>query len=299
MTYVKTADGNSLYAKQWGPPDGKPVILIHGWPLNADSWDDVALGLAHNGFRAIAYDRRGFGRSDQPWNGYDYDTLSIDLSSIIDHFSDGQKVALVGFSMGGGEVARYLGRYGADRVSHAVLISSVLPYLARLDDNADGVDQSVFDGIMEKLEEDRPGFLQTFAKQFYGVGLLDRPVSQGVLDASFQMAMMAGQWPTVACAKAFASTDFRGDMAAFTVPTLIIHGTSDKTVPIDNSSRRAATMIRDARVVEYDGEPHGLLVTKKVDVIADVTAFLTDSNERMGDDRARGFPEPMLTAPIV
>ena len=298
MTYVKTADGCSLYAKQWGAPGGKPVILIHGWPLNADSWDDVALGLAQNGFRAIAYDRRGFGRSDQPWDGYNYDTLADDLAAVIDQCADGQPVALAGFSMGGGEVARYLGKYGGARVSHAVVISSVLPYLMKTDDNPDGVDPSVFDDISEKLDEDRAGFLQTFAKQFYGVGLIERPVSQGVLDASFQMAIMAGHWPTVACAQAFAGTDFRSDMAAFTMPTLIIHGTSDKTVPIDNSSRRTAAMVPHARLVEYSGEPHGLLATKKKDVIADMAAFLNGS-DALGEEREVDYREPMLTAPIV
>jgi non-heme chloroperoxidase len=297
MTYIKTDDGCSLYAKAWGPEGGKPVILIHGWPLNADSWDDVALGLARAGFRAIAYDRRGFGRSDQPWQGYDYDILAGDLAQVIDHYAGGQPVAIAGFSMGGGEVARYLGRHGGAKVSHAIVISSVLPYLMKTDDNPDGVDRDIFEDILQNLEEDRPGFLQTFAKQFYGMGLIDRPVSQGVLDASFQMAMMAGQWPTVACAQAFAATDFRADLQSFTMPTLVIHGTSDKTVPIDNSSRRTAVAIPHARFVEYDGEPHGLLATRKDRVIADMIAFLR--REEVGRDDAIDYRDPVLTAPIV
>lgn len=274
MPYVTASDDTKLFYKSWG--SGTPVVLIHGWPLNADSWDDVALGLADAGYRAIAYDRRGFGRSDQPWTGYDYDTLADDLAAVIEQ-TDAGGAALAGFSMGGGEVARYLSKHGSAKVKAAVLIASVVPFLVKRDDNPDGVDHSVFDQIKAGIREDWPDFMRTFAKGFYGVGLISKPVSQGVLDQSFQAAMMAGLWPTLACVQAFGMTDFRQDTRAFDVPTLIMHGTSDATVPIDSSARPAAKLIPSAQVIEYDGGPHGLLATHKTEVTRDLIAFLNKS----------------------
>ncbi|MBA3898251.1 MAG: alpha/beta hydrolase [Sphingomonadaceae bacterium] len=272
MPYVTTRDDTRLYYKSWG--SGRPVVLIHGWPLNADSWDDVALGLAGAGFRAIAYDRRGFGRSDQPWDGYDYDTLADDLVTVIEGTCGGEQAAIAGFSMGGGEVARYLAKHGTAKVGHAALISSVVPFMLKRDDNRDGVDPSVFDGMKEGIGDDRTAFMQTFGKMFYGVGFIEKPVSQGVLDWTFQMAMMGGLWPTLACANAFATTDFRPDTAAFDLPTLILHGTGDETVPIDTGGRAAAKRIPHARLIEYDGAPHGLLATNKAEVTRDLVNFL-------------------------
>jgi non-heme chloroperoxidase len=283
MPYVTAADDTELYVKEWGPATGRPVILIHGWPLNADSWDDITLGLANAGFRAIAYDRRGFGRSDQPWDGYDYDTLADDLACVIEQ-CDAEDAAIVGFSMGGGEVARYLSKHGSANVSQAALIASVVPYMLKTGDNPDGVDQSVFDGMTEGMKDDRAAFMQTFAKQFFGVGFLKSPVSDAVLDGFFQSAMMAGLHPTLACAKAFATTDFRPDLASFTVPTLIIHGTSDQTVPIDTSARQAARHIPHARLIEYDGAPHGVLVTHKAEVLRDLLAFLNGDEVSAGQE---------------
>jgi non-heme chloroperoxidase len=293
MPYVTTRDDTKLFTKQWGT--GKPVILIHGWPLNADSWDDVALGIANAGFRAIAYDRRGFGRSDQPWDGYDYDTLADDLAAVIDETAEGEKPAIVGFSMGGGEVARYLANRGSAKVSHAALIASIVPYLQQADDNPDGVPQAAIDQMKEQVTEDRYGFLQTFLKQFYGVGFLTKPVSQGVLDASFASAVMAGQWPTLACMNAFATTDFRADCAAFDIPTLIVHGTNDQTVPIDTSARAAAKLIPGAQMIEYDGAPHGLLATNKKEVIRDLSAFLGGGQLFRPQEKT----EPMLADPFA
>jgi non-heme chloroperoxidase len=288
MTYVATNDADTkLYVKQWGPRDGKPVVLIHGWPLNADSWDDVALMLAEAGFRTIAYDRRGFGRSDQPWGGYDYDTLAEDLDCVIDHCARGRQVALVGFSMGGGEVARYLSKFGSRKVGLAALVASVVPLLARRDDHPDGVAQDQLDGMRADLIDDRFAFLQSFAKQFYGVGFLSKPVSQGVLDATFAMAVMAGSRPTLACMEAFATTDFRADCRAFDVPTLIIHGTSDETVPIDATARAAARAIAQAQLIEYHGAPHGLAVTHKERLARDLIDFLT--NGSVAEDRQAMF----------
>ena len=289
MPYVTAADETELYVKEWGPSDGRPVILIHGWPLNADSFDDIALGLANAGFRAIAYDRRGFGRSDQPWEGYDYDTLADDLAAVIEQ-CDAEDAAIVGFSMGGGEVARYLSKHGTANIKQAALISSVVPFMLKTADNPNGVDQSVFDGMTEDMMDDRAAFIQTFVKGFFGVGFLTSPVSDAVLDGFFQSAMLAGLHPTLACAKAFATTDFRPDTSAFTIPTLIIHGTADQTVPIDSSAREAIKHIPHAQLIEYDGAPHGILVTHKAEVLRDLLAFLNDeevsaSQEPSGTDR--------------
>ena len=270
MPYVEGADGIELYIKEWG--DGPPVVLIHGWPLNADSWDDQALALADAGYSVIAYDRRGFGRSEQPWDGYDYDTLADDLAAVIEA-TEAESPALVGFSMGGGEVARFLTRHpGVARA--AVLISSVVPYLLKDDSNPDGVPQAMFDEIVAGLKKDRPGFLPTFMKQFYGMGLIASPVSSEVVDWSVGLALQAGLKGTLDCVEAFGTTDFRPDIASFIVPTLIIHGDADKNVPIDISSRVAARLIPGSTFIEYDGAPHGVLATHKDRVSADLIKFL-------------------------
>ena len=202
-------------------------MLIHGWPLSADSWDPVALALAESGFRAIAYDRRGFGRSDQPWRGYDYDTFADDLAEVMAANGAREDVALVGFSMGGGEVARYLSRHGGRGVSRVALVSSVVPYMLQTDDNPDGVPQEMFDEMTAQMRADRAAFFRTFFKQFFGVGLVTHPVSDEQLDLAWATAMQAGLHPTLAAAAAFATTDFRPDLAAFTMPTLVVHGTAD------------------------------------------------------------------------
>jgi pimeloyl-ACP methyl ester carboxylesterase len=258
---VKTRDGTELYVKDWG--SGRPVILLHGWPLTADSWDDQALVIANAGFRAISYDRRGFGRSGQSFGGYDYDTLADDLAEVMEA-AGAEDATLVGFSMGGGEVARYMSRHDGRGVAKAGLISSVVPYLLKDDSNPDGVDASVFEEQMkEPIRQDRPGFLANFAKQFFGVGYISSPVSQPMLDHFVMMGLQAGLPGTLACVDSFGKTDFRPDLAAFRVPTLIVHGTSDKTVPIDPSARAAARGIGQATLIEYEGAPHGLNVTER------------------------------------
>ncbi|MBD8553286.1 alpha/beta hydrolase [Rhizobium sp. CFBP 8762] len=271
MGKIKTRDGHELYVKDWG--SGRPVILIHGWPLSADSWDDQAFALANFGFRVIAYDRRGFGRSDQPWTGYDYDTLSDDLADVIEA-TGVTDTAIIGFSMGGGEVARYMSRHGGKNISKAGLIASVVPYMLQTSDNPDGVPQSVFDDILNGLKEDRAKFFAGFFKDFYGVGLLSSPVSNELLQASFNTAIMSGLKPAIACVQAFSSTDFRPDLASFNVPTLIIHGSDDKTVPVDASGRKAAVGIAGAQYLEYEGAPHGLFATHKEQFTRDLLAFL-------------------------
>lgn len=273
MPYIKTRDGTDIYVKDWG--SGRPVVLLHGWPLSADSWDAQAMALADAGMRAIAYDRRGFGRSSQPWSGYDYDTLTDDLADVLKETGADRDATIVGFSMGGGEVARYMSRHDGKGVIAAALISSVVPFMLRTDNNPYGTPQSTFDEISQGLREDRAHFLRnTFFPQFYGVGYITSPVSDDVLDWSTRVAMMAGLKPTLACAEAFSHTDFRPDLSAFRVPTLILHGTADKTVPIDAAGRAAAIGITQSQLVEYDGAPHGLNVTESTRLTNDLLRFL-------------------------
>ena len=266
MAFIKAQDGTQLYYKDWG--SGRPVVFVHGWPLNADMWDYQLTHLAAHGVRAIAYDRRGFGRSEQPWTGYDYD-LAVVIETL-----DLQDAGLVGFSMGGGEVARYLARHGRARISRAALISAVTPYLLKTAEHPDGVDVSVFDRIVEGLMKDRPHFIAQFGQAFYGKTLLDPKVSDETLQWTLMMAMQGSARATQACVRAFSETDFRADMAAFTLPTLVVHGSADKTVPIDIAGRQAAKLIPSAEFIEYEGEPHGLFVTAKDRLGADLLTFL-------------------------
>lgn len=272
MPFLKTRDHVDLYVKDWG--EGRPVVLLHGWPLTADSWDDQALALAEAGHRVIAYDRRGFGRSSQPLAGYDYDTLADDLAQVLDA-TGARDATIVGFSMGGGEVARYMSRYDGRGVVAAGLVSSVVAYMLKDESNPDGVDGAVFEDQMKApIRQDRADFLQNFAKSFYGVGFISSPVSQGVLDHFVMQGLMAGLPGTLACIDSFGKTDFRPDLPAFRVPTLIVHGTGDKTVPIDPSARAAAQGIAGAELLEYHGAPHGLNVTEKDRLTRDLLTFL-------------------------
>ena len=281
MPMIETKDGTRLYVKTWG--EGAPVVLIHGWPLSGDSWDPITHALAEAGFKAIAYDRRGFGRSDQPSGGYDYDTFADDLAAVIDQCAGGQDAALVGFSMGGGEVARYLSRHNGRGVSKAALISSVVPYMLHTDDNPEGVPQAVFGEMTAGMLKDRAKFFTAFFDDFFGVGMVSSPVSDEVFDLAWMTAMQAGLRPTLAAAKAFATTDFRPDLASFTVPTLVIHGTGDKTVPIDATGRVVAREIPNARLIEYDGSPHGIFETDKDRFCEDLIAFLGGDLSRIDE----------------
>ena len=272
MHMIETSDGAHLYSKSWG--EGRPVILIHGWPLSADSWDPISHALAEAGFKAISYDRRGFGRSSQPSEGYDYDTFADDLAAVMAHHDATDDVALIGFSMGGGEIARYLSRHHGKGVSQVALVSSVVPYMLQTDDNPDGVPQSTFDDMTAGMLEDRAKFFTSFFKDFYGVGMLAHPVSDEMLHLSWVTAMQAGLRPTVASAKAFATTDFRGDLPHFSIPTLIVHGTDDKTVPIDATARAVAKAVPHAQLIEYGGEAHGVFATQTERLKSDLLAFL-------------------------
>ena len=271
MHYVTTADQSKLHIKDWGT--GRPVILMHGWPLSADSWDDQAMAIANAGMRAIAYDRRGFGRSSQPWSGYDYDTLADDLASVIEQ-TGAKDATLVGFSMGGGEVARYMSRHGGKHVVKAALVSSVVPFMLKTPDNPDGTDMEVFEGMTAAMKQDRAKFFAGFFKDFFGVNLVSHPTSEQQLEWARSVSMQAGLNATLACAHAFATTDFRPDLRAFEVPTLIIHGTADKTVPIDAAGRAAARGIANSTLLEYEGAPHGLFATEKDRFTLDLLDFL-------------------------
>ncbi|MFP9098484.1 alpha/beta fold hydrolase [Flavobacterium sp. RHBU_24] len=243
---------------------GKPVVLIHGWPLNSDMWEYQFNELPKHNIRVIAYDRRGFGKSSRPWGGYDYDTFASDLDTLLETL-DVTDVTLVGFSMGGGEVARYLSKYNSNssRVTKAVLVSSVTPFLLRTDDNPTGLPQEEFDTIQNQLEEDRPKFIATFGKQFYGVHLFSNPVSSEFLQHNASLALNSAGYATIKAMQAWSLTDFRADLDAIKIPVLVIHGKADETVPIDASAEETVKHIPHAEYVVYDDAPHGLFYTHK------------------------------------
>ncbi len=272
MPYIETRDGTKLYVKVWG--EGKPIVLIHGWPLSSDSWDPQAFELAKAGYKVISYDRRGFGRSDQPWTGYDYSSLTDDLSDVMNATGASNDATLIGFSMGGGEVAKYCSKYDSKGIIKCGLISSVVPYMLQTPDNLNGVPKSKLDDIAEGIKKDRPSFMRSFLMDFFGQGVLLNTVSEEIIDWAWSMTMQAGLKSTLSCAEAFGTTDFRSDLASFKVPTLIIHGTSDKIVPIDATGRIAAKLVEDAHYIEYDGAPHGLFVTHQQQLTNDLLAFM-------------------------
>lgn len=282
MKQLKTTDavtGEEIEISYNDYGQGKPVILIHGWPLSKEMWEYQLGDLVNAGLRVIKYDRRGFGKSSKPWDGYDYDSLTEDLRALITEL-DLQDVTLVGFSMGGGEVARYFAKYGSDRIAKAVLVSSILPYLAKTNDNPDGVDQSVFAEMMEEMKKDRIGFLDDFGKKFFGVNLLNHPVSTPLLEYYRTLASHASARSTQQCALSFAQTDFREDVKAINVPTLIIHGDKDQTVPIEASSDRLSKLLPDARYEVYDGAPHGLFYTHRDRLNGDLIDFILEGTKK-------------------
>ncbi|MDQ6664870.1 MAG: alpha/beta hydrolase [Acidobacteriota bacterium] len=282
MPDLTTQDGTKIYYTDWGK--GTPVVLIHGWPVNGDMWEKQATFLAEHGLRAITYDPRGYGRSGQPWSGYDYDTFAADLNSLMEKL-DLRGATLVGFSMGGGEVVRYLSRHGADRVAKAVLISAVTPYLLKTSGNPDGVDPKIFDEIEEKIRRDRPAFLKDFGAKFFGRTALKHTVSEAVLEWNQSMALTGSLRSTLAAAKAWSTTDFREEMKRITAPVRIIHGTGDATVPIDASGRRSAKILPNATVSEYDGEPHGLFITAADRLNEELLEFIGSSRDPISDPK--------------
>ncbi|KGJ16613.1 alpha/beta fold hydrolase [Paracoccus sanguinis] len=273
MAWIETDDGVGLYTKDWG--QGQPVVLIHGWPLSADSWEHQARALVEAGYRVVSYDRRGFGRSDQPFEGYDYDTLADDLSAVMDAL-ELEDATLVGFSMGGGEVARYMSRHEGKGVARVAFLASVAPGLLKSADNPDGATPEVLAQLKAAMTHDRPAFFQSFLKDFYGVGTFRRPVSQAVVDWSWGMAMQASPLATIACVDAFGTTDFTADVAAITCPALIMHGTADGAVPHTAAGLRLSKMLPQARYIELDGAPHGILATNADEVNAALLDFLAE-----------------------
>jgi len=279
MKYITTKDSTSGEEVKINYADygkGQPVILIHGWPLSKEMWEYQVADLVNAGLRVIKYDRRGFGKSTKPWGSYDYDALSEDLNALIEEL-DLTNAVLVGFSMGGGEAVRYLNSYGDKRVSKLVLISAVTPFMLKTDDNPDGVDESVFADMLTQIKADRIGFLDEFGKKFFGVSMLSHPVSAPLLDYYRMLASLASSRSTQQCAISFSQTDFRKDLGLINIPTLIIHGDSDKTVPIDASSARTAEMIKGSEYKVYEGAPHGLFYTHREELNRDLLAFIQSS----------------------
>jgi non-heme chloroperoxidase len=272
MPTITTQDGTQLYYKDWG--SGQPVVFSHGWPLSADAWDDQMLFLGSHGYRCIAHDRRGHGRSSQPWHGNDMDTYADDLAALVGAL-DLQDAIHVGHSTGGGEVARYIGRHGTGRVARAVLISAVPPLMLKTAANPDGQPIEAFDDIRAKVLADRSQFFQDLTTAFYGADRPDSRASQGLRDSFWLQGMQAGLKGVFDCIKAFSETDHTEDLKQFDVPTLIIHGDADQIVPIAASARRSSTLVKGSTLKIYPGAPHGLPSTHKDQLNADLLAFFT------------------------
>jgi non-heme chloroperoxidase len=277
MSTIKTKDGTEIYYKDWGT--GPVVTFSHGWPLNADAWDGQMLFLAQNGFRVIAHDRRGHGRSSQASSGNDMNTYADDLAALIETL-DLKAITMVGHSTGGGEVARYIGRHGTKRVAGAVLIGAVPPGLLKSPSNPDGIPLEVFDGLRAGLFADRGQFYKDFALPFFGANRPGAKVSQGTLDQFWRLSMQAGLKNAYDCIKAFSETNFTEDLKQFDVPTLILHGEEDQIVPIGISGKKSAQLIKGAKTIFHPGAPHGLTVTHQDQVNADLLAFLRESGNQ-------------------
>lgn len=271
MGYLTVRDGTQLYYKDWG--SGKPVVFSHGWPLSADAWEDQMLFLAAHGYRCIAHDRRGHGRSSQPWTGNDMDTYADDLDELIGRL-DLRDVALIGHSTGGGEVARYIGRHGSKKVAKAVMIGAVPPIMVKSATNPGGTPIEVFDKIRSAVQSDRSQFFKDLSAPFYGANREGSTVSQGLRDSFWLQGMLAGMPACYDCVKAFSETDFTEDLKKMDVPTLLIHGDDDQIVPIADASILSAKLTPNARLEVYGGAPHGLCSTLKDRVNADLLAFL-------------------------
>ena len=272
MSMFTTKDGTDIYYKEWGT--GQPVVFSHGWPLCADSWEAQMMFLADHGYRCIAHDRRGHGRSSQPWTGNDMDTYADDLSELIESINLKDAV-LIGFSAGGGEVARYIGRHGTKRVAKAALISAVPPLMLKTAANPGGLPMDVFDKIRAGCIADRSQFYKDLASgPFFGANRPGAKVSQGMIDSFWLQGMQAGHKNTFDCIRAFSETDFTEDLKKFDVPTLILHGDDDQIVPIGAAALRSSKLIRNATLKVYTGAPHGLAATHKEQLNADLLDFL-------------------------
>lgn len=270
MSTITTKDGTRIYYKDWGK--GQPVVFSHGWPLSADAWEDQMVYLGARGYRCIAHDRRGHGRSSQPWDGNDMDTYADDLATLVETL-DLKDAIHVGHSTGGGEVARYVGRYGTSRVAKAVLIGSVTPLMLKTDANPGGLPIAVFDEIRANVLADRSQFFRNLPVPFYGANRENAQVSQGLRDSFWLQGMAAGFKSVIDCIKAFSETDFTKDLEKLDVPTLILHGDDDQIVPIGASALQSSTLIKKATLKIYRGAPHGMCSTIKDQVNEDLLAF--------------------------
>lgn len=255
MPYVTTRDGTDIFYQDWG--SGPPVVFIHGWPLNGDAWEDQMLMVAGNGYRGIAHDRRGHGRSTHTWNGYDFNTFADDLAQLLEQL-DLREVTLVAHSMGGGELARYIGRHGTERVRKAVLLAAIPPLMLQTDENPEGTPVEVFDQIQDGIRTERSQFWKDTAETFFGANRPGNKVTQGNKDAFWYLAMQQNIKAALACVTAFSRTDFTADLRRFDVPTLIVHGDDDQIVPIEAAARKSVEIIPDATLHVYEGGSHGL-----------------------------------------
>ena len=271
MGTITTTDGTQIFYKDWGA--GRPVVLSHGWPLNADAWDDQMWFLASRGLRCIAHDRRGHGRSSQPWTGNDLDTYADDLSALMEAL-DLRDAVMIGHSTGGGEVARYLGRHGTNRVARAALVSAIPPLMLKTAANPGGLPIEVFDGIRAGLIADRSQYYRELAAPFYGANRPGSKVSQGVKDAFWMWSMQAGIAGAYQCIKAFSETDLTEDIKQIDIPTLVLHGDDDQIVPITDSALLSSKLIRKATLKVYPGAPHGLMATHRDQFNSDLLSFI-------------------------
>jgi non-heme chloroperoxidase len=271
MGTITTKDGTQIYFKDWGK--GPVVTFSHGWPLSSDAWDGQMLFLAQQGFRVVAHDRRGHGRSSQASSGNDMDAYADDLAAVIEAL-DLENATLVGHSTGGGEVTRYIGRHGTKRVAKAVLVAAVPPIMLKSAGNPEGLPIEVFDRLRDGIAQDRSQFYRDLAKSFYGANRPGAAVSQGTLDQFWLWSMQAGLKNAYESIKAFSETDFTADLKQIDVPTLVMHGEDDQIVPVKDSARKSARLIRGAREIYYPGAPHGLTATHQDQVNADLLAFL-------------------------
>ena len=276
MSTITAKDGTRIYYKDWGK--GPVVTFSHGWPLTADAWDGQMHFLANNGFRVVAHDRRGHGRSDQPSSGNDMNGYADDLASLLETL-DLNGVTMVGHSTGGGEVARYIGRHGTKRVAKAVLIGAIPPLLLKTDANPEGVPKEVFDNQRKAIMKDRSQFYKDLAVPFFGANRPGATVSQGILDQFWLWCMQAGLLNVYECSKTLSETDFSEDLKKFDVPTLLLHGEDDQIVPVKNSAKKSARLIKGVKEIYYPGKPHGMTITEQDQVNADLLAFLRSAAE--------------------
>jgi non-heme chloroperoxidase len=275
-TFTTTKDGTQIYYKDWGNPQGQPIVFSHGWPLSADAFEDQMLFLGEKGYRCVGHDRRGHGRSSQPWNGNDMDTYADDLATLVEAL-DLKQAIHVGHSTGGGEVARYIGRHGVKngRVAKAVLIGAVPPLMLKTEANPGGLPKEVFDQIRAALLADRSQYYKDFGSgPFYGFNRSGAKVSQGLIDSFWLQAVMGGHKNIFDCVKAFSETDFTEDLKRFNVPTLIMHGDDDQIVPIADSALLSAKLVKGAQLKVYPGYPHGMCSTHKDQINTDLLAFI-------------------------